>query len=326
MRGPESTGRLTRRGLFALVTAGAATAVLARPAWAEQVRVVDVGGAPSAVAVNPVTGLVYVTDPASGTVAVLDPGSARLVAVIPVGGAPSDVAVDPAANRLYVANPPGGTVLAIDAQTHETVSVIGAGAGASSLAVDSRANQVYAVSGDTGTLAILDGVSLSTQTIVPAPKPGLAWIALDTGRRIAYCTSPGTNSVEIFSLDSGKFTGSTGVGQSPTGVAVHQASGTVFVANSAIHNMSIVDSVTRVQSKTVLLRSEASSLAVHQGTETVYTNGGQNGLSRVDGKAGVLSGELSLGVNPGDVAVDQRTRAVYVTDPLHGTVSIVRDF
>jgi DNA-binding beta-propeller fold protein YncE len=58
----------------------------------------------------------------------------------------------------------------------------------------------------------------------------------------------------------------------------------------------------------------------------VYTNGGQNGLSRVDGEAGVLSGELSLGVNPGDVAVDQRTHAVYVTDPLHGTVSIVRDF
>ncbi|WP_328606136.1 YncE family protein [Amycolatopsis sp. NBC_00345] len=326
MRGPESTGRLTRRGLFALVTAGAATAVLARPAWAEQVRVVDVGGAPSAVAVNPVTGLVYVTDATSGSVAVLDPGSARLIAAIPVGGAPSDVAVDPATNRVYVANPPGGTVLAIDAQSHATVSVVGAGAGASSLAVDSRANKVYAVSGATGTLAILDGVSLTTQTIVPAPKPGLGGIALDTGRRIAYCTSPGTNSVEVFDLDSGKFTGSTAVGQSPTGVAVHEASGTVFVANSAIHNMSIVDGMTRVQSKTVLLGSEASSVTVYQGTETVYTNGGQNGLSRVDGKAGVLNGELNLGVNPGDVAVDQRSRAVYVTDPLHGTVSIVRDF
>jgi DNA-binding beta-propeller fold protein YncE len=65
---------------------------------------------------------------------------------------------------------------------------------------------------------------------------------------------------------------------------------------------------------------------VHQGTDTVFTNGGQNGLARVDGTAGTLSGELSLGVNPGDVAVDQRTRTVWVTDPLHGRVFLVRDF
>ena len=72
--------------------------------------------------------------------------------------------------------------------------------------------------------------------------------------------------------------------------------------------------------------SESSSLAVYQGTNTVYTNGGQNGLSRIDGTAGTLSGELSLGINPGAVAVDQRRHVVYVTDPLHGRVSFVRDF
>lgn len=90
--------------------------------------------------------------------------------------------------------------------------------------------------------------------------------------------------------------------------------------------MSIVDGAAAAQVKTVLLRSEASSLAVHQGSDTVYTNGGQNGLSRVDGRTGILTGELSLGVNPGDVAVDQRTQTVYVADPLHGTVTIVRGF
>ncbi|QRP45437.1 YncE family protein [Amycolatopsis sp. FDAARGOS 1241] len=322
MRGPE----LSRRSLFALATAGVATAALAGSARAEQVRVVDVGGALTAVAVNPVTGLVYVTDSNSGTVAVLDPNAGRVITLIPVGGKPSDVAVDSAANRVYVANPPGGTVIALDALSHQAVSVVGAGAGASSVAVDPAANKVYAVSGSTGTFAILDTLSLTTQRIVAAPKSGLAGIALDTGRRLAYCTSPTTDSLEIFDLDAGKFTGSTGVGASPTGVAVHQASGTVFVANSAIHHMSIVDPVSRTQSKTVLLRSEASAIAVNQATETVYTNGGQNGLSRVDGKAGVLNGELSLGVNPGDLAVDQRTRAVYVTDPLHGTVSVVRNF
>jgi DNA-binding beta-propeller fold protein YncE len=206
------------------------------------------------------------------------------------------------------------------------VSVVGAGAGAAALAVDEQADRVYAASGGTGTLAVLDGVSCTLAALVPGPRPSLTGIAVDPGRRLAYCASTTTDSVEVYSFDTGKFVGSVKVGRNPTAVAVHNASGTVYVANSGIHHMSIVDAATRTERKTVLLRSESSSLAVHQDTNTVYTNGGQNGLSRVDGGSGTLTGELSLGVNPGDVAVDQRTRAVWVTDPLHGRVSVVRVF
>ncbi|WP_245633711.1 hypothetical protein [Amycolatopsis jejuensis] len=315
---------MSRRGVFALVTAALTATVTPTAGAAGRVTPVQVGGALSALAVSPVTGLVYAVDPASGSVAVIDPSAARVVSMLTVGGAPSDIAVD--ADRIYVANPPSGTVLAFDCRTHRLLSVVSAGAGASSLAIDSTAGLVYAVSGETGTFAVIDAVSLSQQKMLPAPKQGLAGIALDLGRRRAYCTSPDTNTVEICDLDAGAFTGSVEVGTSPTGVAVHQRSGTVYVANSAIHHLSIVDGPNRTQTKTVLLRSEASSLAVHQGSDTVYTNGGQNGLSRVDGRQQMLSGELSLGVNPGDVAVDPHTRAVYVTDPLHGTVTIVRDF
>jgi DNA-binding beta-propeller fold protein YncE len=90
--------------------------------------------------------------------------------------------------------------------------------------------------------------------------------------------------------------------------------------------MSVVDGSTRTERKTILLRSEASSVAVHEATNTVYTNGGSNGIVKIDGTTGSLSGELTLGINPGTVAVNQRTKAVYVTDPLHGKVSLVRNF
>lgn len=320
MRGSQ----FSRRGLFGLVSAGAAAMVSSRATAAERVSTVQVGGTLSALAVSPVTGLVYAADQASGAVLVLDPDAGRVVSALAVGGKPSDVAVD--TDRIYVANPPSGTVFAFDSETHRLLSVVSAGAGASALAIDQQANFVYAVSGETGTFAVLDSISLTLQNLLPAPKLGLAGIALDRGRRRAYCTSPNTNSVEICDLDSGAFTASVPVGASPTGIGVHELSGSVFVANSAIHHLSIVDGSTRAQVKTVQLRSEASSLAVHQGSDVVYTNGGQNGLSRVDGRTETLTGELSLGVNPGDVAVDQRTRTVYVIDPLHGTVNVVRDF
>ncbi|WP_290051228.1 YncE family protein [Amycolatopsis solani] len=322
MRGRQ----LGRRSLFALVTAGAGALVLPGLARAEEVRSIDLGGAPTAVAVNPVTGLAYVTDPRYGAVSVVDPKSASVVALVHVGGEPGEVAVDAKAGRIYVANPPAGTVVVLDGRTHDLVSVIGAGTGASALAVDEQANRVYAASAGTGTLAVLDGVSCTLAALVPGPKPSLAGIAVDPGRKLAYCASTDTDSVEVFSIDSGKFVASVKVGARPTAVAVHAASGSVYVANSGIHHMSIVDAATHAERKTVLLRSESSALAVHQGTNTVYTNGGQNGLSRVDGATGTLTGELSLGVNPGDVAVDQRTRAVWVTDPLNGRVSVVGDF
>ncbi|HET6707063.1 hypothetical protein [Amycolatopsis sp.] len=319
-------GRLPRRTLFALLTAGAGALALPGTARAEDVRSLDIGGAPARLAVNPVTGLGYVTDAQAGTVSVVDPRSAAVDDVIHVGGEPGDVAVDPKAGRIYVANPPAGTVVVLDGRSHDLVSVVGAGAGASALAIDEPANRVYAASGATGTLAVLDGVSCTLTALVPGPKPALAGIGVDPGRKLAYCASPGTDSVEVFSIDTGKFVASVRVGRNPTGVAVHHQSGTVYVANSGIHHMSIVDAATRTERKTVLLRSESSALAVHQGTNTVYTNGGQNGLSRVDGTAATLSGELSLGVNPGDVAVDQRSRTVWVTDPLHGRIFLVRDF
>ncbi|WP_410621588.1 hypothetical protein [Amycolatopsis sp. cmx-8-4] len=318
--------RIRRRTLFALVTAGAGAVILPGVARAENVRSIELGGAPTGIAVNPVTGLSYVTDPQAGTVSVVDPQSATIGAVVRVGGAPGDIAVDSVANRIYVANPPAGTIVVLDGRTHDLVSVIGAGAGAATLAVDEQANRVYAASGGTGMLAVLDGVSCSLAALVPGPKPSLGGIAVDPGRKLAYCASTDTDSVEVFDIDAGKFVASVHVGAKPTAVAVHAASGTVYVANSGIHHMSIVDSSTRTERKTVLLRSESSALAVHQGTNTVYTNGGQNGIGRIDGATGTLTGDLSLGVNPGDVAVDQRTHTVFVTDPLHGRVSLIGDF
>lgn len=101
--------RIRRRTLFALVTAGAGAVFLPGVARAENVRSIELGGAPTGIAVNPVTGLGYVTDPQAGTVSVVDPQSATIGAVVRVGGAPGDIAVDSVANRIYVANLPAST-------------------------------------------------------------------------------------------------------------------------------------------------------------------------------------------------------------------------
>ncbi|MBE1581453.1 YncE family protein [Amycolatopsis roodepoortensis] len=322
MRGPE----LSRRALLTLAAAGASAVAFAPAARAEKVLLVEVGGTPEAVAVNSVTGFAYVSDPSTGTIVVLDSRSGTVADVIPVGGEPAGLAVDTVTNRVFVANPPAGTVLVLDGRANEVLSVVPAGPGASTVDVDEQANRIYAASALTGTLAVIDGVGCRLLDLVPGPTRGLSSTAVDSGRKLAYCTSTGTDSLEVFDIGAGRFTGGIPVGKSPTGVAVHSASGTVFVANSAIHHLSIVDTGARKEKATVLLRSESSALAVHEGSNTVYANGGPNGLARIDGRTNLLTGDLSLGVNPGAVAIDQRTRTVYVADPLRGRVSLIRDF
>jgi YVTN family beta-propeller protein len=322
VRGPE----LSRRALLTLAAAGASTIAFAPAASAEKVVMIEVGGTPEAVAVNSVTGFAYVSDPSTGTIVVLDSRTGTVGAVIPVGGEPAGLAVDTVTNRVFVTNPPAGTVLVIDGLTNDVISVVPAGPGASSVDVDEQANRIYAVSDVTGILAVLDGVGCRLLKLVPGPTPGLSSIAVDGGRKLAHCTSTGTDSLEIFDIGAERFTDGVKVGKSPTGVTVHRGSGTVFVANSAIHHLSVVDASAREEKATVLLRSESSSVAIHQGTNTVYANGGANGIARIDGVTNLLTGDLSLGVNPGAVAIDQRFKAVYVTDPLHGRVSLIRDF
>jgi DNA-binding beta-propeller fold protein YncE len=328
MRAPSlSRRKWTSRALSPLVGVLLAVLVNTSPAAAApQVVAIDIGGAPASVAVNSVTGTAYVTDAATGTVEVVDERSGEITAVIVVGGSPADVAVDEVTNLVYVTNPTGGTVAVIDGTNNLVVSVIGAGSGASVVDVDTAANRIYAGSGTTGTVAVLDGISASQIALVPSNVRALSGVAVDPGRKLAYFSSLDTNTVEVFDTTSMKFVASAPVGQNPAGLAVQLGTGTVYVANSGIHHMSVVDGPAHVERKTILLRSEASAVAVREATNTAYTNGGPNGLVKIDGDTGAISGELPLGVNPGAVAVDQRSGAVYVTDPLHGKLFLVRDF
>jgi DNA-binding beta-propeller fold protein YncE len=315
------------RALIPLVAAVLVAGLAASPAAAApQVVTIDVGGEPTSVAVNSVTGTAYVTDGATGTVSVIDSRSGEITALVVVGGVPSDIAVDDVTNRVYVANPDGGTVAVIDGTSNLVISVISAGPGASVLDVDSAANRVYVGSRSTGEVAVLDGISSTQLALVQSNARVLSGVTVDSGRKLAYFSSVETNTVEFFDIAAMKFVGSTGVGRNPAGIAVQRATGTVYVANSGIHHMSILDGPAKVERKTILLRSEASSVTVREATNVAYTNGGPNGLVKIDGESGTISGELALGINPGAVAADQRANDVYVTDPLHGKVFLVRNF
>jgi YVTN family beta-propeller protein len=319
-----SSPQWTRRTALVAGLAGVGATLFTVPASASPVVTnVPVGDEPSSVAVDSATGTVYVANRAAGTVSVLDRNNV-VVATVPVEGHPTDVAVHEVTGRAYLTSPDTGTVTVVEGGA--PAGVVRDLPGASVVDVDPMANLVYAASGTGGSVGVIDGATGTLARTVPGPGQGFAGITVDAGRKRAYLSSVYTASVEVLDTAAFTFTGRLPAGNGATGVAAHVASDTVYVANAAIHHLSVVDAATGTEKPHILLRSASSSVSVHEASNTVYCNGGPNGLVRIDGATSRIVGELPLGINPGVLAVDQRTQTVYLTDPLRDTVSVITGF
>ncbi|RZQ64220.1 YncE family protein [Amycolatopsis suaedae] len=304
----------------------AAGTLFAPAAAAAEVKTVTVGDRPTALDVNSETGMIYVANTDSGTVSVVEGASNLVVATIGVGGSPSDVAVNDETKRVYVASPVTGTITVIDGESNTIAGVIAAGPATSTVDVDETANVVIAGSSKGGAVAFVDGVSNTLQTTVPGKVHTLVSGRVDPGRRFAYFTSEWTGSVEVLDTVSRSFVAVVRVGPGPAGLDLHEATNTLYVANSGVNHLSVVDCALKNEKAIIGLKSAASTVAVHERSGTVYANGGPNGLVKIENGKPEVSGELSLGVNPGDVEVDQRTRIVYATDPLNDKIFAITGF
>ena len=80
-------------------------------------RTIPVGSLPQAVAVDPATRTVYVTNAGDNTVSVIDEATMTVTHTIPVGTNPDAVAVDPDTRTVYVTNDNDDTVSVIDGAT-----------------------------------------------------------------------------------------------------------------------------------------------------------------------------------------------------------------
>lgn len=286
-----------------------------------------VGSRPVAVAVDSVTGTIYVADAGSGTLSVLAASrcnglattSCTPVATATIGGSPDAVAVDEVTGAVYIADPSTGTLSVIDGATcdaarHSQCRPVGRvklGAGLSALAVDEGSGTLYVASSSQDDVAVL-----STASCGPTSTSGCASLAF----------AP--------------------VGKAPDGIAVDEPSNTVYVANGRSGTISVLDGSTcdaETESAcapvaTGNVASGPDGIAVDENTDTVYVagqtssaNGGEDysDAEVSTGLVSVIDGTLcdavrtthcspvanaAVGTTPDGVAVDEGTNTIYVTN------------
>jgi YVTN family beta-propeller protein len=120
------------------------------------VKSVPVGAFPCAVAVNPVTNLVYVVNHGSDGVTVVDGARSAVLATIPVGHRPQGIAIDAQRNLVYVANVHDDSVTVIDGGRNRAIETLKTGRHPYALAVSPNGDRLYVALEASPALAVID--------------------------------------------------------------------------------------------------------------------------------------------------------------------------
>ena len=283
------------------------------------------GALPADVLVDAATDTVYVANVIDNTVSVFNGaacnaahrrGCRRLPPTVPLGGQPGTADVNAATDTVYVANQLTGKVQVINgaacnAHHHSSGCHVAAavkvgtpgvlGSDAISVAVDQATDTVYVVNageGSNSTVKVINGA------------------ACNATRTSGCRRAPATIHVQKF----------------PIGIAINQATDTVYVANTGSNTISVINGATCNGTHhsgcshalaTLSVTGLGFGLAVNQATDTLYAVAANNTLAIINGATcnatdtsdcGQTPATVTVGSFPEGVAVDQATNTVYVAN------------
>jgi YVTN family beta-propeller protein len=295
----------------------------------------------SAVAIDPVMNLIYVTDggaavsgsPGVPYVTVIDGSNDSVITNVSVGTSPRGIAVNTVNHLIYVTNYLSNNVSVIDGSNKASIAVaatLTAGVNPYAVAVNSVTNFVYVGNQGDNTITVIDGrvnsplYTLSESGTSPAavavnPITNTIYLANGLSKNVAVIqgatttTPPSVNALPAAGID-------------PSAVAVNPITNLIYVANGGDTTATVVDGNTSTSEQ--LLNStglQSYALSLNVLTNKVYvTNGAGAAVTVIDGNNPRSSPTVSFKVGnlPIGLAVNAATNKVFVAN-YSGGVSVI---
>ncbi|XTP35521.1 YncE family protein [Mycobacterium sp. TJFP1] len=326
---PSRTGKHPLVPILAVAGAAAVVGLFALLYWSQPrnpvTATVDIGNGPYAVAVDPGTHTVYVTNTEDNTVSVIDGTTHTVTATVPVGKHPISVAVDPNAHTVYVVNYNDFNISVIDQATNTVTATMRDPLGLvpRSVAVDPGTQTVYVANLRSDSVSVFDGKTRTVTARIDVGSRPLG-VAVDPDSHTIYVANNGEDSVSVIDGSTNTVTDTVDVGaiRDVNPIAVDPDTHTVYVANAA-DTMTVMDGSTNSVTATVDVGNGPNGVAVDPGTQTVYAVTSTDVMSVIDGSTNTVTATVRVGAWPAGVAVDPGTHSVYVVNNSEHSVSVI---
>ncbi|MDG6996406.1 MAG: YncE family protein, partial [Nitrososphaerota archaeon] len=286
------------------------------------ITTIPLGYGPNEVAVNPITNLVYATDPLAHQLWIVNGITDTVVGSVSVSASPMDVAVNPNTNMIYMTNYNHGvdlnTVWVINGATNSVVAKIPVGTGPTGVAVDEATNMIYVAEGGfwsnpnttigSDKLTVIDGATNSIVTNTPVGIFPFG-VAVNPLTNMIYISNQNDNSVSVVDGSTNTVVATIGVGNRPADITVNQYTNMVYVSNSFSNTVSTIDGYTNAVVSTLSLASEPIGIVANPVTNKIYVSTGDI----IDGTTNTVVQSLGISSIEG-VAVDSTTNMIYIAN------------
>jgi YVTN family beta-propeller protein len=289
-----------------------------------------VGALPCCVAVDSLTGHVFVLNSADNTMSVLDSRTGSLLRTLAVGRMPLAVAVDGRRGRVFVGNLADPTLTVLRAHG-PALSTLTLPYNVNALAVDEQLGYILAVPASASrTVALLDARSGRLVRTFGAGAD-VAALAVDGQLGRVFVASTGGHTVGVLDIRSGRLVHRARVGTAPSSIAVDAAGGRIFVLNSGDSTLSVLDARTGIVRNTIALAGSqpangglVATLAlderrgrlfvIHGGITDPSGQSTEGQLTMLDAASGRVLRTLRVSRLPIDLAVDPATSRLFLVD------------
>jgi YVTN family beta-propeller protein len=282
------------------------------------------GASASGVALNAVTGMLYVS--ANGAQLLkLDAVTGIQVAAAQTPSDGNDVAVDPDTNMVAVQGW-GHSVWLYDSTTLDVTAQVPAEGAGTGLAVDRQNHLLYVGSSNLIGIDVLDDTSGAVRSVIAIGFTPAA-VAVDSVTHAAYVvTVDSANRGTVLAINSAAtaIVRSIPVGKGPFAAAINPTTHTLYVLNAADNTVSVVNTATGVVTGQILVGAHPSAAALDVTQQRLYvTNRDDSDASIINLATGTVTATVAVGSAPTSVSVDEARNIAFVANSAGNTVSVI---
>lgn len=144
-----------------------------------------------------------------------------------------------------------------------------------------------------------------------------------------YITNLRSGTVSVVNSSTDKVISNVIVGRLPGSLGINKITNTIYVANSGSNTVSLIDGTTdRVIGTPIPVGKNPSAVAVDDQEPELkslvfVSNQDSNTVSVIDGLSNTFLGSISVGLQPGDLAIDPIVNRLYVANSGLNSVSVI---